>query len=806
MKIKFFLLDADYFVEGGETKIRLWGKTEEGKNAVLFFKEDPYFFVLPKDFKKALSDIKKLLDKKKIKVKKIEKVKMKLNGKEKDFLKIVCSKPADTQNVRDVIKTLEEKRGGKGSVIEEYEYAINFYRKFLIDKKISGCCWLEVEGEKIKTDLKVDFAINVRNFKVLEKNDLPNLKILAFDIETIEKGGKKEVIIVSFFGKNFKKVITDKKGNFPDWVEVVKNEKEILERMIEIFQKQDPDIILSYYGDSFDFQVLSERCQENKVKFILSRDNRELKFSRRARISAARISGIVHVDIFNFIQNILSATLQTEVLTLDAVSSEILKDKKIELDYQELLESWREKKNLRKLAEYCLKDSELTFRLSQILLPQIFELSRLVGQILFDVSRMTYSQLVEWYLSKKAGEEKEIIPNQPKFEEILKRKKETYVGGYVKEPIAGIHENIAVIDFRSLYPSIIVSFNISPETLNCDCCKKDGFKVPELKHWFCKKKKGFVSSILKELIEKRTKIKKKLKKLKKDSLEYETLYNKQFALKTIANATYGYFAFPASKWYCKECAESCAAFGRHWIKKAIKEAQKENFVVVYGDTDSLFLKEGKEIEKKVREFLEKINKNFPGILELDLQGIYERGIFIPRGTYGTAKKRYALIDKKGELLIRGLETVRRDWCNLAKEVQRKVLEFVLRENDVKKAKNFVKRIIKNLKEKKVALRDLIIYEELTKPIEKYKLISPHVMAAKKLKERGIEVGEGQVIMFVIEEGKGSISEKAQPIEFAKLEKIDSNYYIERQIVPAAMRVLQVLGISEKELLGEKTLI
>jgi len=218
------------------------------------------------------------------------------------------------------------------------------------------------------------------------------------------------------------------------------------------------------------------------------------------------------------------------------------------------------------------------------------------------------------------------------------------------------------------------------------------------------------------------------------------------------------------------------------------------------------LKEGKEIEKKVKEFLEKINKNFPGILELDLQGIYERGIFIPRGTYGTAKKRYALIDKKGELLIRGLETVRRDWCNLAKEVQRKVLEFVLRENDVKKAKNFVKRIIKNLKEKKVALRDLIIYEELTKPIEKYKLISPHVMAAKKLKERGIEVGEGQVIMFVIEEGKGSISEKAEPIEFAKLEKIDSNYYIERQIVPAAMRVLQVLGISEKELLGEKTLI
>ena len=129
MKIKFFLLDADYFVEGGETKIRLWGKTEEGKNAVLFFKEDPYFFVLPKDFKKALSDIKKLLDKKKIKVKKIEKVKMKLNGKEKDFLKIVCSKPADTQNVRDIIKTLENS-GIKYEInennLEEKAFTIKF--------------------------------------------------------------------------------------------------------------------------------------------------------------------------------------------------------------------------------------------------------------------------------------------------------------------------------------------------------------------------------------------------------------------------------------------------------------------------------------------------------------------------------------------------------------------------------------------------------------------------------------------------------------------------------------------------------
>ena len=156
--MRFFILDADYIVEEGKTKIRLWGKDEKGRNGVLFFEEKPYFFVLPRSESEAISDIQKLLAQKKIKVEGIEKAKMRLAGEQKDFIKIVCKRPADTQNVRDIIKVLEEKRGGKGSIIDEYEYAINFYRKFLIDKRINGCCWINVEGKEIKTNYNVDFA------------------------------------------------------------------------------------------------------------------------------------------------------------------------------------------------------------------------------------------------------------------------------------------------------------------------------------------------------------------------------------------------------------------------------------------------------------------------------------------------------------------------------------------------------------------------------------------------------------------------------------------------------------------------
>ena len=188
-------------------------------------------------------------------------------------------------------------------------------------------------------------------------------------------------------------------------------------------------------------------------------------------------------------------------------------------------------------------------------------------------------------------------------------------------------------------------------------------------------------------------------------------------------------------------------------------------------------------------------------MELELQGFYKRGIFIPKGTApGTAKKRYALIDEKNNLVVRGLETVRRDWCNLAKELQRNVLVFILKNNDIDAAVKYVKDTIKKIRNKEILLKDLVIYEQLTKPLSDYKQIGPHVVAARKIKERGRPVGAGMIVMFVITKGKGSISQRAEPIEDVSIDKIDENYYINNQIIPAALRVLQVLGVRHEQLL------
>ena len=795
--MKLCLLDADYINEKESSIIRLFCKDRNGKTvACLDYNFEPYFYILPKRGKE--KGVKKEVEKiKSIRIKKVEIVERVLFGEKRKFVKVYCFLSTDVPKVRDIVKRWKE-------VEEEYEYSINFYRRYLIDHQIEG--WIDVEGEEEKKNYQTEKVIKIKKIKHVKSDEIPKLKLMSFDIEAVEEGGKQKIAMISMMSKNFKKVLTYQKDKYyKKHVEVLKDEEELLKRFVEIIEKQDPDILLGYNSDAFDFQILRERSEEYpKFKLILSRDKTRMKFTRRARVSSARLKGRVHIDLFSFINTILSSQLQTEVLTLDAVSAELLGDKKIEIEYEEILEAWRKGKDLEKLAEYCLKDSELTLKLGEFILPQIYQLSKLSGQLLFDTNRMTYSQLVEEYLSKKAFVKKIIIPNQPKWDEIQRRRElRSYVGGFVKEPIGGLHEGIAVMDFRSLYPSIIASFNISPETFNCSCCRKNGYKVPERKYWFCKKKKGFVSTEIKELIKRRNEIKQKLKKLKPHSKEYNLINNEQFAAKTVANATYGYLGFAGSKWYCIECADSSAAFGRFYIKKIINEAETEKFTVIYADTDSLFVKTKGNLKKKVKTFLEKTNKILPGIMELSLQGIYKRGIFIPRGVGpGTAKKRYALINEKGVLTIRGLEKVRKDWCNVAKYTQEKVLKLVLEKKDVDGAIKYVRNIIKKLRERKIPLKDLIIIEQLAKPLSEYKAIGPHVSAARKIKERGRPIGEGMPIMFVITKGKGSISERAEPIEDVDIKDIDNNYYIGHQIIPAALRVLTVLGVTEEELLGQ----
>ncbi|QQG39833.1 MAG: ribonuclease H-like domain-containing protein [Candidatus Aenigmatarchaeota archaeon] len=818
MKLAFYLLDADYVVENGRPLVRLFGVDANGRSVCVLDTYEPYLYAVPKTMTKELQN--RIAAIKEPKVARVEVVKRKLGAEERDVLKVYASTPSDVPNLRDALKSFKE-IGHDGC----YEYAVNFYRRYLIDRSLAPGAWYEVDGENVKSDWKFGVVVKAEKITQSKQTVAPKLRVLAFDLESYEEAGKPHIIMASVYGST-KRVFTYKKARYGAYVTVVANEKELIEKLIETINEADPDVLVTYNGDEFDFALLRERCDELKVKLVLSRDGEEVTSVRRMRVSSARLNGRVHLDLYALVNNVLKYHLDTETLTLDAVAAEILGDRKIELAYEQMVEAWRSERNLGKFAEYNLKDSELTFRLANEFLPEVLGIARVVGQPPFDVSRMSYSQLVEWHLVRRAHAEGRISPNQPRFDEIeARRARPAYVGGFVREPLGGIQEKIAVMDFRSLYPSIIASHNISPETLDCDCCKTDGYKVPGMKRHFCKKKQGFYSAAVRGLIEARVAVKERLQKLKPASQEYKDLKLEEQALKMVANASYGALAYTGAKWYCYECAEASAAFGRYYISLTMGEAEKAGFTVVYADTDSCFVKrdKAKDIGKSAAQFIEQMNKKLPGIMELELQGIYERGVFIPKGAgyarngkaasarrkaklseRGTAKKRYALIDSKGALTIRGLETVRRDWCELAKEVQRNVLVYVLKKKDKEGAIAYMKSVVERVRKKKVDIKELTIHEQLTKRLEEYKQIGPHVVAARKIKERGRPYGPGMIVVYVITEGKGSISQRAEPIEDASVERTDAEYYINNQIVPAGMRVLQVLGVTEEELKGMGT--
>jgi DNA polymerase elongation subunit (family B) len=133
--------------------------------------------------------------------------------------------------------------------------------------------------------------------------------------------------------------------------------------------------------------------------------------------------------------------------------------------------------------------------------------------------------------------------------------------------------------------------------------------------------------------------------------------------------------------------------------------------------------------------------------------------------------------------------------------QGEILKLILGKKDIAGAIRLVKGEIKRLGNLEVELKDLLVYEQLTKPIGQYQLILPHTSAAKKLVAKGIPVNAGSVVEFVIEKGSGSMSEKAQPVEFAGLKRIDTDYTILHQGLPASLRILKVLGVEKERLSG-----
>ncbi|MEE1134681.1 DNA polymerase domain-containing protein [uncultured Methanobrevibacter sp.] len=198
-----------------------------------------------------------------------------------------------------------------------------------------------------------------------------------------------------------------------------------------------------------------------------------------------------------------------------------------------------------------------------------------------------------------------------------------------------------------------------------------------------------------------------------------------------------------------------------------------------------------EIKEQAQKFLKYLNSTLPESMELEYEGFYRRGFFV-------SKKRYAVIED-GEIIAKGLELVRRDWAPIVKNTQEAILMAILNEGDSDKAIKEVKKVFKRLKNGDVERKELIIHTQITKPLDQYKQVGPHVVAARRIEEHGIKVSRGTIVQYIIVKGKGSISQRAVPYEYSEGYEYDKDYYINNQMIPAMERIMYAFGYSKKEL-------
>jgi len=794
------LLDSDYAEEEKQPSIKLFIKSEKGTIAAVDQSFKPYLYAVADEPTKAIKAISKLQieeESRTIKPKSVKIVARTFLGQDVKAIKVTFDNPKDMGPLRHAMRSI---RGVK----EIYEFDIQPARRYLIDSGLVPMGGVSFSGDIVEKD-------GVKTV-LLDKPPAPtktpkiDLNIMSFDIEVYNPTGstrpdKDPILMISLADNHgFRKVITwkDFKAGL-DYVEVVPSEREMLERFVQIVEERDVDVLLGYNTDLFDFPYMRERAKVLKVKLKLGRDGSEVIARKRRLATVARIRGRPHIDVYAMIDFLATiGNIRLIHYTLENVYKYFTGKDKLDIEFTEICDAWdKGGEKAKTFLKYSMSDADATLEIGLELLPMFFELARIVRQSPFDVSRMTPGQLVEWLLIAEAFRIGELVPVRPVGEEFAERAEETYVGAYVMEPEKGLHENIVVFDLRSLYPSIIVTHNIDPSTIDCKCCKpSEATSVPELGYRFCKKRRGFIPTTLERIIKERVKVKEEMKKHKRDSREYRSLDAKQWAFKIIANSFYGMLGYPRARWYFKQCAESVTSFGRNYIYKTIEMAKNAGFEVIYGDTDSLFCKLNGKSKKDATDFLKKVNESLPGIIELELEGFYKRGVFV-------TKKRYAMISEDDRMVVKGLEFVRRDWAALAKKTQEAVLEAILRDGSKEKAAKIVREVTKNIFEGKVDLDDLIIYTQLTMPIEQYRAIGPHVAAAKKLRTKGAQIEPGMIIAYIEAKGTGSISERAVPVEDFKGMKYDADYYVENQVLPAVMRIMEVLGYNEADLKFEK---
>lgn len=776
--VKFWLLDINDVLIDGAPAIRLWGIDEAGRRVVIRDRNfSPRFFLLAnpgEDPASVLEGVERL-SKELGGISELGLERRRYFGRERDVVRVVFK---DHKSLAKGAEAFPKAKGVEGVLEDD----IRFSMKYMIDGDVWPCSWHEVEAREVPIEpgIRVDRAYEaVSPPRVVEpRGDGPNLRSLAFSILCPGSRGSPRPSADPVRGI-FVKIGS---GEVEAFLAEGDRDSSAIEGFSELIERTDPDLIVGFGSNRFDWPYLMERAKLGGIPLRAGRDGGPPHRSVYGHIS---ISGRANLDVLNLMDDIPEVK-QKALASLAEFLGLIGKGEISDLDEVELAREWRSAGGVERLREYFARRTDVLMRCHEALADFAIALSNITGLPLDQVAAAAVGFRVDSLMMRGARVLGELIPKREERPHVA------YKGGMVLQPKPGLHENIVVLDFKSMYPSLMILYNISPDTY-CppgeDC--GEAFEVPEVGHRFRRDRDGLYRVVLSKLMEERGRIRERLKGVPKGDPSHKALAERERAVKVLLNACYGYSGWTGARWYSKEVAESAAALGRATITKAIEAAREFGLEPIYGDTDSIFLKNG----PRIGEYVERVARE-TGV-EIRIEKVYKRILFME------SKKRYAGLLESGDLDIVGLEAVRGDWSGASKVMQEGILRAVLSEGGPNGGLEFARSYIREVRSKAIPFKDFVIWKALTKPVREYKVRAPHLEAARRLLADGIELSPGDEVGYVITRGAGKIHERAKPYAYATIEEVDAEYYINNQLIPVASRILSIFGIDAGRILGSR---
>jgi len=724
-------------------------------------------------------------------------------------LKITGTNPRLTPEMRSFVRNFGT----------PYEADILFRYRFMADFGLKGMGWINVEGKFKRTNTVKCKALKAESIKPIKIMKNAPLKYMSVDIEClsteerIPTPEKDKIIVISMaFSPHYKGkdslVLIAKPAKINKNSIACLNEEEMLKKFKEVLEEYDPDIVCGHNINGFDLPFLIKRMEILRIPRDLGRSEK-FAITRKLRYSfIPNVCGRVIVDSFEIYRR--DPWVKFKRYDLSTISKKMLGVGKIEFGEGNYIKKVRDvwnRNDFREIIEYARRDAVLALRLvvEKRLLDKFFEIAKLSGLVLQD-SLGGQSQRHEFRLLREFYKRNFLMPCKPS--DVGDRvKKHGLKGALVLEPETGFHEWVICLDFTSMYPSLIRAFNICTTTYLTNGENVDHFVSP-FGTKFVKPSifKGVIPQIVDDIMSTRVVVRKQYR-IETDTENKRILKAKQLALKDLLNSLYGYTGYVRSRLYVMDIANTITAFGRDTITKT-KKLIEENFPakVIYADTDSVFIKSDvKDLDKAMefgREISDFISKKLYG-LNLKFEKVFKTLLI-------SSKKRYAgwaFEKERGEwidrLEMKGIETVRRDWCELVSETMVEVLEIILKERNINKASRYVRKNIDKLAKGEIPLEKLTIVKGISKALDSYDGVQPHVELAKKIMKRnktrslvGVRLG------YVIIRGNQLLSKRAEDPAYVKENdlQIDPEYYIYNQLLPPLERVFEVCGISSSELI------